>query len=128
MSMDEALSMFAEAAQDLASAGLSNAAGMHYNCADLCNQAAEKTLQAVYVATHTARAPYDHDLRALGMLVDAPEEILSDLDALTPFHPSIFLERIDAEQADEEVGGDIASDLLVKARAVMRWARPFLLA
>jgi HEPN domain-containing protein len=128
MSLDEALSYFAEAAQDLASAGLANAAGMHYNCADLCNQAAEKTLQAVYVASHPARAPYDHDLRALGVLVDAPENILADLDALTPYHPSVFLERVDAEQADDEVGGDTASDLLARARAVMRWARPFLLA
>lgn len=128
MSLDEALSYFAEAAQDLASAGLSNAAGMHYNCADLCNQAAEKTLQAVYVARHTARAPYDHDLRALGALVEAPENILADLDALTPYHPSVFLEKIDAEQADDEVGGDTASDLLARAREVMRWARPFLLA
>ena len=128
MSMDEALSYYAEAAQDLASAGLANAAGMHYNCADLCNQAAEKTLQALYTATHDARAPYDHDLRALGVLVGAPEEILADLDALTPYHPSIFLERVDAEMADDEVGGDVASDLLVKARAVMRWARPTLLA
>ncbi len=128
MSMDEALSYYAEAAQDLASAGLANAAGMHYNCVDLCNQAAEKTLQALYTATHDARAPYDHDLRALGVLVGAPEEILADLDALTPYHPSIFLEKVDAEAADDEVGGDVASDLLVKARAVMRWARPTLLA
>ncbi|HZC04137.1 MAG TPA: HEPN domain-containing protein [Ktedonobacterales bacterium] len=128
MSMDEALSYYAEAAQDLASAGLSNAAGMHYNCADLCNQAAEKTLQALYAAKHDARAPYDHNLRTLGALVGAPEEILADLDTLTPYHPSIFLERVDAELADDEVGGDVASALLVKARAVMRWARPILLA
>ncbi|HEX8996200.1 MAG TPA: HEPN domain-containing protein [Ktedonobacterales bacterium] len=128
MSLDEALSIYAEAAQDLASAGLSNAAGMHYNCADLCNQAAEKTLQALYVAQHDSRAPYDHDLRTLGALVGAPENVLADLDALTPYHPSIFLEHTDAEMADEEVGGETASALLVKARAVMRWARPTLLA
>ncbi|HEY7851089.1 MAG TPA: hypothetical protein VIC27_13540 [Ktedonobacterales bacterium] len=127
MSMDEALSIFAESAQDLASAGLSNAAGMHYNCADLCNQAAEKTLQAVYVARNDSRAPYDHDLRALGALVGAPEEILADLDAISPYHPSVFLEHVDAEMADDEVGGAVASDLLLKARTVMRWARPILL-
>ncbi len=128
MSMDEALSLYAEAAQDLASAGLSNAAGMHYNCADLCNHAAEMTLQALYVAQHDSRAPYDHDLRALGVLVGAPEDVLASLDVLTPYHPSVFLERVDAEQADDEVGGEVASDLLVRARAVMRWARPMLLA
>lgn len=127
MSLDEGLSYYAEAAQDLASAHLSNVAGMFYNCADLCNQAAEKTLQAVYAASHEARAPYNHDLRALGVLAGAPEEVLANLDALTPYHPSVFLEKIDAELADDEVGGDVASDLLVKARAVMRWARPILL-
>ncbi len=128
MSMDEALSIYAEAAQDLASAGLSNAAGMHYNTADLCNQAAEKVLQAMYVLQHDSRAPYDHDLRALGVLVGAPTEILADLDALSPYHPSVFLEKVDAEMADDEVGGEVASDLLLKARAIMRWARPTLLA
>lgn len=126
MSLDEALSYYAEAAQDLASAGLANAAGMSYNCADLCNQAAEKTLQAVYTASHDARAPYDHDLRKLGLLVDAPDDVLAALDALTPYHPGIFLERVDADMADDEVG-DAASDLIMKARAVMRWARPILL-
>ena len=128
MSLDEALSLYAEAAQDLASAGLSNAAGMHYNCADLCNHAAEMTLQALYVAQHDSRAPYDHNLRTLGMLVGAPDNILADLDTLTPYHPSFFLERVDADQADDEVGGDTASALLAHARAVMRWARPSLLA
>ncbi len=128
MSLDEALSLYAEAAQDLASAGLSNAAGMHYNCADLCNHAAEMTLQALYVAQHDSRAAYDHNLRTLGALVGAPDNILADLDALTPYHPSFFLEQVAADQADDEVGGDTASALLGHARAVMRWARPSLLA
>jgi HEPN domain-containing protein len=127
MSLDEGLSYYAEAAQDLVSAGLSNAAGMHYNCADLCNQAAEKTLQALYAASHESRATYDHDLRTLGALVGAPEEILASLDVLTPYHPSKFLEKVDAEAADDEVGGEVASDLLARARAIMRWARPTLL-
>jgi len=127
MSLDEALSMYAEAAQDLVSAGLSNAAGMFYNCADLCNHAAEMTLQALYAADHDARAPYDHDLRTLGSLVGAPENILADLDALTPYHPSKFLDTVEAELADDEVGGDVAADLLLRSRRVMRWARPTLL-
>jgi HEPN domain-containing protein len=128
MSFDEGLSYYAEAAQDLASANLSNAAGMFYNCADLCNQAAEKVLQALYAAKHESRASYDHDLRTLGALVGAPEEILASLDVLTPYHPSVFLERVDTELADDEVGGEVASDLLTRARAIMRWARPILLA
>ncbi|HEX5570864.1 MAG TPA: HEPN domain-containing protein [Ktedonobacterales bacterium] len=128
MSMDEALSIYAEAAQDLVGAGLSNAAGMHYNTADLCNQVAEKTLQALYVVQHDSRAPYDHDLRTLGKLVDAPAEILADLDTLNPYHPSVYLERVAAEDADDEVGGETADALLKAARRVMKWARPTLLA
>ncbi len=127
MSLDEALSMFAEGAQDLASAGLSNASGMHYNAADLANHAAEMTLQALYALDHDSRAPYDHNLRALGELVGAPEDILADLDALTPYHPSVFLEKVEVENADDEVG-DTADALLQAARRVLKWARPRLLA
>ncbi|HEX8981925.1 MAG TPA: HEPN domain-containing protein [Ktedonobacterales bacterium] len=128
MSVDEGLSYYAEAAQDLVSANLSNAAGMHYNCVDLCNQAAEKTLQALYTATHESRATYDHDLRKLGELVNAPEEILANLDALNPYHPSVFLEKVSADAADDEVGGEVASDLLTRTRAILAWARPILFA
>jgi HEPN domain-containing protein len=128
MSLDEALSMYAEAAQDLASAGMSNAAGLHYNAVDLANHAAEMTLQALYALEHDSRAPYDHNLRTLGELVGAPDEVLADLDALTPYHPSVFLEKVDAEMADDEVGGDTADALLKASRRVMKWARPRLLA
>src|SRR5947209_18080294 len=69
MSVDEALGLWAEAAQDLSSAGLARAAGTTYNCADLCNQVAEKALQSVYLLTHESRAPYNHDLVPLGELV-----------------------------------------------------------
>jgi HEPN domain-containing protein len=126
MSLDEALSMYAEAAQDLASAGMSNAGGIHYNAADLANHAAEMTLQALYALEHDSRAPYDHNLRTLGTLVGAPENVLADLDLLTPYHPSIFLERVEAENADDEVG-EQADELLKAARRVMKWARPTLL-
>jgi HEPN domain-containing protein len=127
MSLDEALSMYAEAAQDLASAGMSNAAGLHYNAVDLANHAAEMTLQALYALDHDSRAPYDHNLRTLGTLVSAPAEVLADLDTLTPYHPSIYLEQVEAEMADDEVGGDAADAALKAARRVMKWARPTLL-
>ena len=127
MSLDEALGMYAEAAQDLTSASLALAAGNHYNCVDLCNQVAEKTLQAVYVLRHDARAPYDHDLAALGKLVGAPPTVLDDLALLTPYHPSVYLERRTPEEADDEVGGETASDLLQRTRQILRWARPIVL-
>jgi HEPN domain-containing protein len=127
MSLDEALGIWAEAAQDMASAGLARAAGTTYNCADLCNQVAEKSLQAVYVLRHDRRATYDHDLRALGELVQAPPEILDDLQALTPYHPDAFLHGRGMDEADDEVTDETAEDLLRRARAVLRWARQFVL-
>ncbi|HLZ21066.1 MAG TPA: HEPN domain-containing protein [Ktedonobacterales bacterium] len=127
MSVDEALGIYAEAAQDLSSAGLALAAGNLYNCADLCNQVAEKILQAVYVLAHDSRAPYNHNLHTLGALVGAPPEILGDLDVLNLYHPGAFLAHRTVEQADDEVGGDTASDLIQRTRRVLRWARPMVL-
>jgi len=124
MSLDEALGVWAEAAQDMVSAGLALATGMTYNCADLCNQAAEKALQAVYILAHHARAQYNHDLRPLGELVGAPGAILDDLDVLTPYHPGAFLEQVAPDAADDAVSGETADDLLQRARGVLRWARP----
>jgi HEPN domain-containing protein len=124
MSLDEALGIWAEAAQDLSSAGLALAASNYYNCADLANQVAEKSLQAVYVLGHDARASYAHDLRALGTQVDAPESLLQTLDTLTPYHPANYLtDAMPAELADDAVGPDTAQQLLDNARIVLRWAR-----
>jgi len=67
----EALSLFAEATQDLVTAGLEQAIGRFYACADASNQCAEKALQAVNLFREGHRAPYNHDLRALAMLVGA---------------------------------------------------------
>ena len=124
MSLDEALGIWAEAAQDLSSAGLALAASNYYNCADLSNQVAEKALQSVYVLTHDSRATYDHDLRALGELVSAPPTVLDTLDTLTPYHPANYLTaELPAELADDAVGPDKAQELLDNARTVLRWAR-----
>ena len=125
MSLDEALGVWAEAAQDMASASLAQAMGAHYNCADLCNQVSEKSLQSLYLLTHDARAPYDHNLHTLGVLVNAPSEILTDLDTLTPYHPGAFLEGRAPEDADDAVGPETADDLLKRARRVLRWTRQF---
>ena len=126
MSIDEALGRYAEAVQDLSSAGLALAAGTFFNCADLCNQAVEKMLQAVYVLRHDSPAPYDHDLRALGTLVGAPEPVLADLDALNPYHPEAYLASRTPDEADDAVGPETADELLHAARRVMRWVRPII--
>src|SRR5262249_32873510 len=127
MGLDEALGIFGEAAQDLSSAGLALAASNYYNCADLCNQVAEKSLQSVYVLRHESRAPYNHDLHALGNLVGAPAEILAELDALTPYHPEYLLAERTPDEADDAVGGETAQELLSHARTVLRWARQLVL-
>ncbi|HEY7983254.1 MAG TPA: HEPN domain-containing protein [Ktedonobacterales bacterium] len=123
MSYDEALSIWSEAAQDLSSAGLAQATGAHFNCADLCNQVAEKALQAVYVLEHGHRASYDHHLRPLGELVGAPEEVLADLDALTPYFPETFYAHTPPDLADDAIDGETVAELVQRARRVLRWAR-----
>ena len=128
MSQDEALGVWAEAAQDMASAGLAAGMGSTFNCADLCNQVAEKALQALYILRNDRRAAYNHDLRALGELVEAPPEILVDLDALTPYHPEGYLVGRTPEEADDEITGEAATDLMAHARAVLRWARQYVMA
>ncbi|HEX6818475.1 MAG TPA: HEPN domain-containing protein [Ktedonobacterales bacterium] len=128
MSVDEALGLWAEAAQDLASAGLARAAGTTYNCADLCNQVAEKALQSVYLLRHEGRAPYNHDLVALGQLVETPPEIQADLAVLTPYHPEEFLHGRGMDEGDDEVADETAADLLQRARTVLRWARQYMFA
>jgi HEPN domain-containing protein len=123
MSYDEALSIWSEAAQDLASAGLAQATGAHFNCADLCNQVAEKALQSLYVLANGHRASYDHHLRPLGELVGAPDDILADLDALTPYFPEKFYAHTPPDLADDAIDGETVADLLQRARRVLRWAR-----
>src|SRR6266702_8655042 len=69
------LRLFAEAAQDMATAGVELGLGRHFACAAYCNQTAEKAAQAVSLLRFGHLSTYDHDLRALGALVSAPQEI-----------------------------------------------------
>jgi len=119
----EALSIFAEAAQDLVTAGLEHSLGRHFACLDACNQSAEKALQAVMWAQYGHRAPYTHDLAALGATVAAPEEICAALAALTPFHPEAFYAHTTPELADDRLSAEEAAAGMVQARQVLRWAR-----
>jgi HEPN domain-containing protein len=128
MSQSEAIGMVAEAAQDLASAGLAHAAGNLYNCADLCNQVAEKALQAVHVARYDRRAPYDHNLRTLGETVNVPAEMLPTLDTLTTYYPETFLGDRLPEDADLDMVGVDLDSLIARTRAIVQWARKLVLA
>jgi hypothetical protein len=61
------------------------------------------------------------------MLVNAPPEVLEELEILTPYHPGSFLQNRTIDEADVEVG-DAALDLLQSTRRIVRWARPIILA
>ena len=119
----EALSLFAEATQDLVTAGLEQAIGRFFACADACNQCAEKALQSVFLAQHGHRAPYDHDLAALATTVGAPASAIADAAALTPFHPAAFHAHTDPEAADDAVAPEVAAECIARARRLQQWAR-----
>ena len=122
-----ALGLFAEAAQDMATAGVELGLGRHFACADFCNQAAEKAAQSVSLLRSGRRSMYDHDLRALGALVGAPEEIQDEMAILTPFHPEAFYAGTPPEEADEVINAEQASSYIQSARRVLRWARAIVL-
>jgi HEPN domain-containing protein len=122
-----ALGLFAESAQDLATAGVELGLGRHFACADYCNQAAEKAAQSVSLLRFGRLSMYNHDLRALGVLVGAPEEILEELVILTPFHPESFYAETPPEEADEVISAEQAKGYVQSARHVLRWARALVL-
>jgi HEPN domain-containing protein len=122
-----ALGLFAEAAQDMATSGVELSLGRHFACADFCNQAAEKAVQSVSLLRFGRRSMYDHDLRVLGALVGAPEEIQDELAILTPFHPEAFHAETPPEEADEVISAEQASSYIQIARNVLSWARTIVL-
>jgi HEPN domain-containing protein len=122
-----AIGLFAEAAQDMATAGVELGLGRHFACADFCNQAAEKAAQAVSLLRFGRKSTYDHDLGKLGALVGAPEEIQDEMAILTPFHPESFYADTPPEEADEVINAEQANSYLQSARRVVRWARNIVL-
>ena len=122
-----ALGLFAEAAQDMATSGVELGLGRHFACADFCNQAAEKAVQSVSLLRFGRRSMYNHDLRALGVLVGAPEEIQEELALLTPFHPEAFHAETPPEEADDVISAEQANKYIQSARHVLRWARSIVL-
>ena len=122
-----ALGLFAEATQDMATAGVELSLGRHFACVDFCNQAVEKAAQAVSLLRFGRRSMYDHDLRALGALMDAPQEIQDEMALLTPFHPEAFYAGTPPEEADEVISAEQASVYVQHARHVLKWARNIIL-
>jgi HEPN domain-containing protein len=122
-----ALGLYAEAAQDMATAGVELGLGRHFACADFCNQAVEKAAQSVSLLRFGHRSMYDHDLRALGAVVGAPEEVQDEMAILTPFHPEAFYAGTPPEEADEVINAEQASSYIQSARYVLRWARAIVL-
>lgn len=122
-----AIGLFAEAAQDMATAGVELGLGRHFACADFCNQAVEKAAQAVSLLRFGRKSMYDHDLGKLGALVGAPQEIQDEMAILTPFHPESFYADTPPEEADEVINAEQANSYLQSARRVLRWARNIVL-
>src|SRR5450759_5463094 len=121
------LGLYAEAAQDMATASVELGLGRHFACADYCNQAAEKAAQAVSLLRFGRRSMSDHDLRTLGATVSAPEEIQNEMATLSPFHPEAFYANTPPEEADEVINADQATSYVKSARQVLRWARGIVL-
>jgi HEPN domain-containing protein len=124
----EALGAFAEAAQDLVTAGLERSLGRNFACADVCNQAAEKALQAISLARTGHRAPYNHDLAALGADLGAPPEIAAALADLSRYHPETFYAHTAPDLADDAVTPEEVATCLATAKQVLRWARGIVMA
>jgi HEPN domain-containing protein len=122
-----ALGLFAEATQDLATAGVELGLGRHFACADFCNQAVEKAAQAVSLLRFGRRSMYDHDLRSLGTTVGAPSDIQDEMAILTPFHPEAFYADTPPEEADEVISAEQAQTYLQHARHILKWARAIVL-
>lgn len=122
-----ALGLFAEAAADMATAGLELGLGRHFACADFCNQAVEKAAQAVSLLRYGHRSIYDHDLRELGALVGAPPDIQDEMAILTPFHPEAFYADTPPEEADEVISAEQAESYRQHARHILNWARSIVL-
>ena len=122
-----ALGLYAEAAQDMATSTVELGLGRHFACADFCNQAVEKAAQSISLLRFGRRSTYDHDLRSLGALIGAPQEIQDEMAKLTPFHPEAFYANTPPEEADEIISAELASSYIQSARKVMRWARDIVL-
>ena len=122
-----AIGLYAEAAQDMATAALELSLGRHFACADYCNQAAEKAAQSVSLLRFGRSSMYDHDLRTLGATVGAPEDIQNEMAILSPFHPEAFYVNTPPEEADEVINADQADSYVKSARQVLRWARGIVL-
>src|SRR5947209_9284622 len=122
-----ALGLFAESAQDLATAGVELGLGRHFACADFCNQTVEKAAQAVSLLRFGRRSMYDHDLRTLGATVGAPPNIQDEMALLTPFHPEAFYADTPPEEADDVISAEQAQTYLQHARHVLKWARAIVL-
>ncbi len=122
-----AIGLYAEAAQDMATAGLELGLGRHFACADFCNQAVEKAAQAVGLLRFGRKTMYDHNLETLGAAVGAPPAIQTEMATLTPFHPEAFYADTPPEEADQVISAEQAAIYVQRARRILRWAKSIVL-
>lgn len=78
----EADRWFRQAEADLETAAINLGAERFYAAAQFAEQAAEKALKALYIEQRGALPPRTHALERLGQELNAPEEMLQELDRM----------------------------------------------
>jgi HEPN domain-containing protein len=112
-----------QALEDLKSARLNLDIGIYYMCAFLAEQAAEKSLKALFIETRGAVPPKTHNLLRLGRELDAPQNVLSALREINPdFVTTRYPDAANgkpSEMFDEKIAGGHLS----KAEEVIKWVK-----
>ncbi len=81
---EEARRWLVQADADMAHARASTQAGFHFAAAFACHQAVDKWLKGAVIVLHRSMPPKTHNLIELGRMLDAPEEVRSDLRLINP--------------------------------------------
>jgi HEPN domain-containing protein len=113
-----------QAEADLHSAELMLQGGQWYAASWHAQQATEKALKALYIEQNGQMAPYIHDVRRLGALVNAPAVVQQDLVLIYPvftqtrYPDSYGVPPVDAvSNADAHLHVDAA-------RRALQWVQP----
>ena len=98
---------FRQAEADLETAMITLDGGRFYAAAQFAEQAAEKALKALYIERKGLLPPRTHELKRLGEEFNAPENMLTELDAmadkyLAARYPDATVGLIPAESINQE--------------------------
>jgi HEPN domain-containing protein len=111
-----------QARQDLKVARANARDGFHAACAQLCQQAAEKAVKAVWMDASAAEPPQTHSVARLAIGLGAPQDIEDALNDLGGDYIMSRYPMYDDVAPYEAYVEDDAQDRLAKAEAVLAWA------